>query len=148
MKSCGRQLRWSKRKHQIFKKHQIAKIFKISGRLRICAPGPAWLARWRRLVAEVYGASRGNFGKSSCWHPILPKLHQQEDLDERSPKTQTRAPREARRQGKIHFLKWIAGAPPRTPLPLPPLSFFLPLSPSHPRGPIHNPATNGAPLCI
>ena len=93
------------RKKQIFRKKQNVKI------LRKIAPGGCFrILSWR------------------C--PIWLKLHQQEDLGERSPKTQTRASREARRQGKIHFLKWIAGAAPRNPLPLPSLSSFIPSSPS------------------
>ena len=55
-------------------------------------------------------------GKSTWLGPILPKLHQQEDLGERSPKTQARAPNKARRQGKNALLKNSAGAAPRTPL--------------------------------
>ena len=86
--------------------------------------GQAVSAAWLRGSLRHPEAS---FRKPSCGHPILPKPHQQEDLGERSPKTQTRAPSEARRQGKIHFSKWIAGAAPRTPLLIPSLSSYLPL---------------------
>ena len=53
------------------------------------------------------------------------EFRQKEDLGERSPKTQTRGPSEARKGGKIAFLENLPGAAPRTPLSPP---FLLPSS--------------------
>ena len=77
--------------------------------------------------------SMAGWPKSLGRRPILLKLHQNEEGGEWSSKTMPRAPREAWKQGKNGN---FAGAPPRTPLPPPPLLPSTPLpfcsiSPSH-----------------
>ena len=68
-------------------------------------------------------------------------FRQKKEPGQRSTKTHTRGPSEARKGGKIAFLEKIAGAPPRTPLSPPFPSSFLPALSSTP-----SPATPFAPL--
>ena len=74
------------------------------------------------------------------------EFRQKEDLGERSPKTQTRGPSEARKGGKIAFLENFPGAAPRTPLSPPFLlpSSLLSLLPPPSRELLHTPKAKGS----